>query len=68
MKVTAIIADELVNDIKAYTQSATVTEAITVALRDWIEMYNIRKLNRQITQKPIVIHNGEKIREINRQK
>ena len=28
MKVTAIIADDLVNNVKAYTRSSTVTEAI----------------------------------------
>jgi hypothetical protein len=68
MKVTAVIADELINDVKAYTQSSTITEAITIALKDWINRYNIKELNRQIAQKPVVINNGEKIREINRQK
>jgi hypothetical protein len=68
MKVTAIIADELVNTVKAYTQSSTLTEAITIALQDWVDMYNIKKLNKQIAQKPVFIDNGEKIREMNRQK
>jgi hypothetical protein len=66
MKVTAIIADDLVNDVKAYTQSSTVTEAITIALQDWIDIYNIKKLNKQIVQTPFFIKNAEKIREINR--
>jgi hypothetical protein len=35
----AIIADDLVNNVKAYTQSSTVTEAITIALQDWVEGY-----------------------------
>ncbi|MFP3090190.1 hypothetical protein LQZ21_07665 [Treponema sp. TIM-1] len=68
MKITAIIADDLVNDVKAYTQSSTVTEAITIALQDWIDLYNIKKLNKQIAQKPVFINDGEKLREINRQK
>jgi hypothetical protein len=68
MKVTAIIADDLINDVKAYTQSSTVTEAITIALKDWIDIYNIKALNKQIAQKPVVIHNGQTIREINRQR
>jgi hypothetical protein len=66
MKVTAIIADDLVNDVKAYTRSSTVTEAITIALKDWVGMYNIRELNRHIAQNPICIDNGQQIREINR--
>jgi hypothetical protein len=68
MKVTAIIADDLINDVKAYTQSSTVTEAITIALKDWIDMYNIKELNRKIAQKPVFLENGQKIRENNRQK
>ena len=66
MKVTAIIADELINDVKAYTRSSTVTEAITIALKDWLDIYKIRELNRQIAQNPVCINNGGQIREINR--
>jgi hypothetical protein len=68
MKVTAIIADDLINDVKAYTQSSTVTEAITIALKDWIDIYNIKELNRKIAQKPIFLKDGQKTRKINRQK
>jgi hypothetical protein len=66
MKVTAIIADKLVNDVKAYTRSSTITEAITIALKDWLELYNIKELNKKIIQNPIIIDNGDQIREINR--
>jgi len=66
MKVTAIIADDLVNNVKAYTRSSTVTEAITIALKDWLDIHNIKELNKQISQNPINIENGQQIREINR--
>jgi hypothetical protein len=66
MKVTTIIADDLVNDVKAYTRSSTVTEAITIALKDWLDIHNIRELNKKISQNPIYIDNGQQIREINR--
>jgi hypothetical protein len=66
MKVTAIIADDLVNNVKAYTRSPTVTEAITIALKDWVEIYNIKELNKKISQNPIFIENGQQIRESNR--
>jgi hypothetical protein len=68
MKVTAIIADDLVNNVKAYTRSSTVTEAITIALKDWVAIYNIKELNKKIIQNPIYIKNGHQIREINRSK
>ena len=66
MKVTAIIADDLVNSVKAYTRSSTVTEAITIALKDWIDIHNIKELNKIIVQNPICIDNGQNIREMNR--
>jgi len=66
MKVTAIIADDLVNAVKEYTQSSTVTEAITIVMKDWIDLYNIKELNNQIKQNPIFIDDGQNIREMNR--
>jgi hypothetical protein len=66
MNVTAIIEDTLVNDIKEFTHSSTITEAITIALKDWIDIYNIKELNNQISQNPISIKNGHEIREANR--
>ena len=66
MKVTAIIADELIYNVKAFTRSSTVTEAITIALKDWVDIHNIKELNEQIKQNPIDIKNGHNIREINR--
>ena len=66
MKVTAILADDLVKSVKAYTRSSTVTEAITIALKDWVDIYNIKELNKQIKQTPIFIDNGKEIRETNR--
>ena len=66
MKVTAIISDDLVNKAKAYTRSSTVTEAITIVLKDWLDTYNIKELNKKIMQNPIDINNGQQIREMNR--
>ena len=68
MKVTAIIADELIYDVKEHTHCSTVTEAITTALRDWIDLYNIKELNKKIAQTPINITRGKQIRETNRSK
>ena len=66
MKVTAIIDDDLVNNVRLYTRSSTVTEAITIALKDWLDNYNIKELNKKISQNPIYIDNGQQIRETNR--
>ena len=66
MKVTAIITDDLIYNVKACTHSSTITEAITIALKDWVDIYNIKELNKQIKQNPIDIKNGQNIRETNR--
>jgi len=66
MKVTAIIEDTLVNNVKEFTHSSTVTEAITIALRAWIDIYTIKELNKRISKNPIIIENGNKIRRANR--
>ena len=66
MKVTAIIADDLVNAVKTYTHSSTVTEAITIALKDLVDLYHIKELNKKIKQNPISIEGGQNIRDINR--
>jgi hypothetical protein len=66
MEITAIIADELIDKVKAYTRSSTIPEAITIALKDWVNIYNIKELNKKIAQKPITINDGQMIREINR--
>jgi hypothetical protein len=56
------------NDRARYRLCSTVTEAITIALQDWIDIFHIKELNKKIAQKPVIIHNGQKIREINRRK
>ena len=66
MKVTAILADDLVKSVKNLTRSSTITEAITIALKDWMDIYNIKELNKQIKQTPVIIDNGQKIRKKNR--
>jgi len=66
MKVTAIISDDLIHNVKRYTRSSTITKAITIALKDWVDIYNIKELNKKIKQEPIILNNTQNIRELNR--
>ena len=66
MKVTAIIADEIINSVKEHTQKTVITEAITIALKEWIDIYNIKELNKKISQNPLYINDGQQIRDLNR--
>ena len=68
MKVTAIIDDDLIYNVKECTQSYTVTEAITTALKDWLDIYKIKELNKKISENPVCIDDGQQIRKTNRSK
>jgi hypothetical protein len=68
MKVTAIIDDQLIRETKELTQSSTTTEAIAKALKEWRDTRRIKSLNAQIAKDPIVIANGETIRNQNRRR
>lgn len=67
MKVTAIISDELINEVKRYSNSSTTTEAITIALKDWLDIHHIKELNARISKKPFNFdYSAGEIRELNR--
>jgi hypothetical protein len=68
MKVTAIIDDQLIRETKELTQSSTTTEAIVKALKEWRDTRRIKALNAQIAKEPIVITDGETIRNQNRRR
>ena len=71
MKVTATIPDDLINEIKHYTQGKNVTECLVVALKEWLSLKKIIELNKLIEKKPLKFNKSitsESIREINRKK
>ena len=68
MKVTAIIEDDLIYEVKECTQSYTVTDAITTALKGWLDIYKTKELNKKISENPVRIDDGQKIRTVNRSK
>ena len=66
MKVTAMIPDELINAVKERTQSPTITEAISIALKDWVDLHDIKELNKKVARNPLRLDDGQLIRETNR--
>jgi hypothetical protein len=66
MKVTAIIDDQLIADVKELTQGANVTDAIAKALREWLDMRRVRALNAEIAKEPLELADAGFIRETNR--
>ncbi|MBM3713964.1 MAG: DUF2191 domain-containing protein [Actinobacteria bacterium] len=69
MKVTTIIPDELISSLKKYAKGATLTESLSIALKEWINLKVIKELNDIVRDKPLEFNysfSAKKIREINR--
>jgi hypothetical protein len=53
MKVTAIISDELIKEIKKLTQGKNITESVTIALKEWLALKKVEELNQLIKEEPL---------------
>ncbi|MEB2787049.1 type II toxin-antitoxin system VapB family antitoxin [Algoriphagus persicinus] len=68
MKVTALIEDELIQDVMEISGAKNVTEALRIALRDYLSRKKLRELSDQMVAKPLVFAYGaDQLRDINRQ-
>ena len=70
MKVTAIIEDDLVNEVINLSHGKNITESLTIALKEWTDLQHISSLNKKVRLKPLQFQDGftaEKIRKLNRQ-
>jgi hypothetical protein len=69
MKVTALIPDEIVDEVKIYSGGKNITDAITIALKEWLKVQKIKNLNANIEKHPLDFVNdysAEKVRNLNR--
>lgn len=70
MKVTALIPDDLVSDVKQLTNGKNITESLVKALSEWVSIQRIKLLNKQVAKTPLEFKNGfnaSSVRKINRQ-
>jgi len=58
MKVTALLPDQLVEEVKAHAKGQTLTESLTLALEEWLRLKKIAQLNEQIHRKPLEFSKG----------
>jgi hypothetical protein len=71
MKVTAIIPDEIISDVREYTDGKNVTDSLIKALSDWLYIKRIQKLNNEIKKEPLQFVDGfdaEIVRSLNNRK
>ncbi len=53
MKITALIPDNLIEEVKDYTNGKNITESLIKALSEWLQMQKIKKLNSTISKNPL---------------
>jgi hypothetical protein len=69
MKVTALIPDDLVRQIKQYSGAKNITESLLIALNEWLALKKVKDLNRAIEKKPLRFssdYSAFSVRETNR--
>ena len=68
-KVTAMIPDAVLAELKAHAPARTLTESLIKALEDWISTCKLRDLNAEVRKTAFEFiegYNAENIRELNR--
>ncbi len=71
MKVTALIPDDLVKDVRQYAGGKNITESLIIALEEWLSLKKIQNLNEDIVKKPLEFSkdfSASKNREMNRRR
>lgn len=73
MKVTAILPDELVEDVQKYTGGRNITDSLSLALNEWVRLAKLRSLNRRLgfEERPVEFQpdfTAAKIRTLNRKR
>lgn len=53
MKVTAIIPDEIIDDVRKYTGGKNITESLIKALSDWLYNQRISHLSSELHRHPV---------------
>ena len=67
MKVTAILPDDLIKNLKQLSHGKNITDSLKIALNDWVKIQTLKKLNREISSTPLEFeYTADEIRSINR--
>ena len=67
MKVTAIIADELIEEAMDLSKSKTITETLKIALISYIRSQKIKQLGSTVLMEPLAFkYSTQEIRNLNR--
>jgi hypothetical protein len=70
MKVTALLPDNIVEEVKKLSGGKNITESLVIALKDYISRQKIRKAVQKLKDKPLQFKDNftaEKVRSLNRE-
>ncbi len=69
MKVTTLIPDYLIEEVRHISKGETITESLLIALKEWLSFKRLATLNQKIQKKPLKFQKGftsQKVRTLNR--
>ena len=69
MKVTALMDDQLIDDVRVFSGGKNITESMVIALTEWLNIQKLKRLNHELESAPLRFADGftaEKARELNR--
>jgi hypothetical protein len=71
MKVTAIIPDNIIREIKNHAPGKALTDCLVVALSEWVCLKKIKALNKSIKKAPLKFkadYSATNVRALNRKR
>lgn len=69
MKVTVLIPDSLISDVKTLSSGKNITESLIIALEEWTAIQKLKSLNSAVKHSPLSFREGftaNKVRKVNR--
>ena len=68
MKITAIIPDEIISDVRKFTDGKNITDSLIKALNDWLYAKRIENLHDELSKGEVEFKEGfsaDQIRKLN---
>jgi hypothetical protein len=71
MKVTALIPDKIISEVRLHAPGKTLTDSLVVALNEWVCLKKIKALNKSIEKTPLKFkadYSAAHVRALNRKR
>ena len=63
MRVSITVSKELLDKVMEYTHSSAPTEAVNIALKDWLVFHRMRELSKKLANNSMYINKRQLIKE-----